>query len=150
MEIKEFKFDNDGITIGVDTPQEIDSFVFDAEGITVKYEAPAVVVPEISEIVIKETEEGEAVATIGGETTTYTGSVDNAVDSIYLNITATPEDAVVSIKNNDVDATSPVALSVGENVIVVKATLDEQTSDTYTITITRAEQTEESQDQEQQ
>ncbi|WP_295794214.1 cadherin-like beta sandwich domain-containing protein [Mucilaginibacter sp.] len=77
-----------------------------------------------------------------GSNDTYTASVANTTTTV--NITPTTTDANATLKVNDVtvvsgSASNPIALSIGENIIVVKVTAqDGVTTKTYTITLTRA------------
>ncbi|RXT03692.1 cadherin-like beta sandwich domain-containing protein, partial [Ammoniphilus sp. CFH 90114] len=70
----------------------------------------------------------------------YTASVDHAVTSV--DVTATVADADATVWIDGAEATSGqasnVTLSVGENVLNVVVTAQDDTKKTYTITITRA------------
>ncbi|WP_186395842.1 cadherin-like beta sandwich domain-containing protein [Stappia sp. TSB10GB4] len=75
-------------------------------------------------------------------TTSYTASVGNAVTS--LTVTPTASDANASITVNSVtvasgNASGPIALDVGSNIITVVVTAEDgSTTETYTVDVTRA------------
>ena len=74
-------------------------------------------------------------------TTAYSASVGNSVTS--LSVTPTVVDAAATVTVNGIDTTSgnasgAVALDVGSNVIAVTVTSQMGTSQTYTVTVTRA------------
>ena len=75
-------------------------------------------------------------------TTSYTASVVNSVSTVTVTASANHADGVVSIANDDDDATSGAAdlnLVVGENTVTVTVTAqDATTTSTYTVTVTRA------------
>jgi alpha-tubulin suppressor-like RCC1 family protein len=75
-------------------------------------------------------------------TTGYTASVANAGDSITVTPTADESHAAITVNGTAVasgSASDPVSLAVGDNVITIVVTAqDGTTTDTYTVTVTRA------------
>ena len=73
-------------------------------------------------------------------TTSYTTTVVNSVSQTTVNATVNDSEATYVIKLGGVtDADGVVSLSVGSNVITVEVTAeDDSTSQTYTVTVTRA------------
>ena len=74
-------------------------------------------------------------------TTSYTASVDNSVTQTTVTPTVNDSGASYVIKLGGVtDSDGTVPLAVGSNVITVEVTAeDESTTETYTVTVTRAE-----------
>ncbi len=76
-------------------------------------------------------------------TTAYTADVENAVESTTVTATASDDAATLEIDGTAVDsgaASQPIALAVGDNAITVAVTAEDgTTTETYTITVTRAE-----------
>ncbi|WCN39674.1 cadherin-like beta sandwich domain-containing protein [Aneurinibacillus uraniidurans] len=77
-------------------------------------------------------------------TTSYTANVENAVSS--LTVTPTVADSTATVKVNSTSTTSgvasnPISLNVGSNTITVLVTAQDGTSKAYTVTVTRAAQT---------
>ncbi|MDZ7644916.1 MAG: cadherin-like beta sandwich domain-containing protein [Woeseiaceae bacterium] len=76
-------------------------------------------------------------------TTAYTADVGNDVDSTTVTATANDDAATLEIDGTPTDsgtASDPIALAVGDNAITVTVTAgDGATTETYTITVTRAE-----------
>ena len=79
--------------------------------------------------------------TFASGTTPYTASVTNSVSQTTVTPTASDSGASYVIKLDGVeDADGVVSLSVGSNVITVEVTAeDDETTQTYTVTVTRAE-----------
>ncbi len=79
--------------------------------------------------------------TFASGTTSYTASVANSVSQTTVTPTASDSGASYVIKLDGVeDADGVVSLSVGSNVITVEVTAeDDETTQTYTVTVTRAE-----------
>ena len=79
--------------------------------------------------------------TFASGTTSYTASVANSVSQTTVTPTASDSGADYVIKLDGVeDADGVVSLSVGSNVITVEVTAeDDETTQTYTVTVTRAE-----------
>ncbi len=74
-------------------------------------------------------------------TTTYAAEVAHAVESTTVEAEASHDDAEVSIAPADADAAPghQVSLAVGETVVAVEVTAaDGETTETYTVTVTRA------------
>ncbi len=75
-------------------------------------------------------------------TTSYTASVGNAVTSLTVTPTVTDANATVTVNGNTVtsgNASSAINLNVGDNTITVVGTAqDGTTTQTYTVTVTRA------------
>lgn len=72
------------------------------------------------------------------ETTAYTAAVGDHVRQVQVTPALSDSNATVTV--NGSDPTTPVSLSVGENVIdIVVTAQDGVTSKTYTVTVTRAE-----------
>ena len=78
--------------------------------------------------------------TFGPDTTSYTASVANSVSQTTVTPTVNHSGASYVIKLDEVeDADGVVSLSAGRNVITVEVTAeDDSTSQTYTVTVTRA------------
>ena len=74
-------------------------------------------------------------------TTSYTAQVDNSVSQTTVTVTVSDSGAVYVIKLGGVtDADGVIALSVGSNAITVEVTAEDgETTQTYTVTVTRAE-----------
>ena len=83
----------------------------------------------------------ELSATFSTETTSYTASVESTVASTTVTAETTDEDATAVIKINGVeDADGTVDLVAGYNVITVEVTAqDGTTTETYTVTVLRAQ-----------
>ncbi|WP_405223994.1 cadherin-like beta sandwich domain-containing protein [Lentisalinibacter sediminis] len=75
--------------------------------------------------------------------TAYTAVVANDVDSTTVTATANDDAATLEIDGTAIDsgsASDPIALEVGENTITVSVTAgDGTTTETYTVTVTRAD-----------
>ncbi|APM39581.1 cadherin-like beta sandwich domain-containing protein [Clostridium kluyveri] len=71
-----------------------------------------------------------------GETTIYTASVGNEVTSITVTPTVNEANAAVTVNGNPVS--QAVNLNVGANTINVVVTAQDGTTNTYTVTVTRA------------
>ena len=84
---------------------------------------------------------GVSFGTFAAATTSYTASVANSVTETTVTPTVNDSGASYVIKLGGViDADGTVALAVGENVITVEVTAeDENTTSTYTVTVTRTE-----------
>ena len=78
--------------------------------------------------------------TFASDTTTYTASVANDVAQTQVVAVTNHAGAAYVVRlGSSVDADGAIALSVGENVITIKVTAeDESTVKTYTVTVTRA------------
>lgn len=76
------------------------------------------------------------------DTASYTASVHNAVSSVTVTpYMAAAEEAIIGVNDTVVESGSaslPISLNVGPNTIYVKVTAPDETSKTYTITVTRA------------
>ncbi|MFN4127706.1 beta strand repeat-containing protein, partial [Pannonibacter indicus] len=75
-------------------------------------------------------------------TTSYTASVGNAVTSLTVTPTVTDANATVTVNGNTVtsgNASGAINLNVGSNIITVVVTAEDgTTTETYTVTVTRA------------
>jgi gliding motility-associated-like protein len=74
-------------------------------------------------------------------TTNYTASVGNALTSITLTPTVSDATAAITVNGSPVTsgtASSPIALTVGANVINTVVTAEDGTTQPYTVTVTRA------------
>ena len=80
-------------------------------------------------------------------TTTYTAPVVNSVDEITIAPTVNDSNATYEVQNNSGTALTDsdtgtagfqVALSVGANIIKVEVTAEDASTETYTVTVTRA------------
>ena len=80
-------------------------------------------------------------------TTTYTAPVVNSVDEITIAPTVNDSNATYEVQNNSGTALTDsdtgtagfqVALSVGANIIKVEVTAEDNSTETYTVTVTRA------------
>ena len=84
--------------------------------------------------------------TFASATTTYTAQVVNSVDEITITPSVNDSNASYEIQNNagtpltDADSAAgfQVDLSVGANIIKVEVTAEDTSTDTYTVTVTRA------------
>ena len=85
--------------------------------------------------------------TFASGTTSYTASVDNGVDEITIKPTVNESSATVEYLNSsdteiaDADGVKTgqqVSLDVGTNTIKVKVTAEDDTTNTYTVVVTRA------------
>jgi hypothetical protein len=74
-----------------------------------------------------------AAATLG-----YTDDVANSVSTITVTPTVNESHATYVLKVGSTTVTNPVALSVGDNVIDVQVTAQDGSSQTYSVTVTRA------------
>ncbi len=76
------------------------------------------------------------------DVTSYTDSVDNSVDSVTLTPTVNDANATIKVNGQTVasgSASNPISLNVGSNtVLTVTTAQDGVTTNTYTITVTRA------------
>jgi hypothetical protein len=85
-------------------------------------------------------DQGTLSPTFAAGTTSYTANVGNAVSS--LNVTPTRADSTATLHVNGIAAASGsavnVPLSVGANTITVLVTAQDNSTKTYTVTITRA------------
>ena len=84
---------------------------------------------------------GVGFGTFAPGTTSYTAQVDNSVSQTTVTPTVNDSGASYVIKlGGATDADGVIALSVGNNVITVEVTAeDDNTTRTYTVTVTRAE-----------
>ena len=84
--------------------------------------------------------------TFASATTTYTAQVVNSVDEITITPSVNDSNASYEIQNNagtaltDADSAAgfQVDLSVGANIIKVEVTAEDNSTETYTVTVTRA------------
>jgi hypothetical protein len=86
--------------------------------------------------------QGTLTPTFSSGTTSYTASVGNAVTSLTVTPTVTDANATVTVNSVAVTsgiASSAISLNVGSNIInVVVTAQDGTTTETYTVTVTRA------------
>ena len=84
---------------------------------------------------------GVDLGAFASRTTSYTAQVANDVSQTTVTPTANDSEATYVIKLGGVtDADGVIGLSVGSNVITIEVTAeDEETTKTYTVTVTRAE-----------
>ena len=77
--------------------------------------------------------------TFASDTTSYTASVANSVSQTTVTPTVNHSGASYVIKLDGVeDADGEISLAVGSNVITVEVTAEDTTTETYTVTVTRA------------
>lgn len=74
------------------------------------------------------------------DTTSYTASVANSIASVNVTATVNQADASVTINTSAAASNTPAAvdLDVGANTITIEVTAQDDSTETYTITITRA------------
>jgi hypothetical protein len=85
--------------------------------------------------------EGSLVPPFVSETTSYSASVANNVESITVTPTVHESHATVEVNGAPVDsgtASQPVALNVGSNTVSIVVTAQNGAHNTYTVTVTRA------------
>ena len=88
----------------------------------------------------------ELVSSFAAGTYTYTASVDNSVTTVTVSATETDFGADVEITPEDSDTGTmghQVSLDVGSNTITVTVTADDDSTQRYTVTVTRQEAQEE-------
>ncbi|UDF31777.1 UNVERIFIED_ORG: cadherin-like beta sandwich domain-containing protein (plasmid) [Roseateles sp. XES5] len=116
-----------------------DGVTTDTYTITVTRAAPASTDASLSGLVLSS---GTLAPSFVSGTTAYTASVGNAVSTLTLTPTVSALGASVAVNGNPVTtgtASTPLSLVVGANVITTVVTApDGVTTDTYTITVTRA------------
>ena len=91
----------------------------------------------LSELTLSDVDLG----TFASSTTSYTAQVDNDVSQTTVTPTANDSEATYVIKLGGLtDADGVIDLAVGSNVITIEVTAeDEETTQIYTVTVTRAE-----------
>ena len=143
----------DGHQVSLDTGENVIKVKVTAEDgttteytVTVRRDATASTDATLSGLTLSP---GTLVPTFAADTTAYTASVGNAHDEVTVTPTVKHRGATVEYLDGD-DATladandmadgHQVTLEVGENVVKVKVTAEDgTTTETYTVTLTRAE-----------
>lgn len=79
--------------------------------------------------------------TFASATTDYTAAVGNSVTTITVTPTATDANTTITVNSESVasgSASDAISLDVGGNIITIVVTAQDETTETYTVTVTRA------------